>query len=358
VGLSLLNRADATVAVAMAVDCGAGAPREELLAASIRRAASLLCPTTPSDLVGSVTRVAQPLSDGDETLESEVTETLDALIGAGDLVEAIDEADGTRRRVVFLGSPRYVRRGSGDVVLLGVRPDATPLVGDELAARIDHVGHLRRVNATSDLDELLADYGLREIKVARWLRSPEAVRAEEFVRLFDDRLLGQAPSGQIPDLRVLDPTRPVGFYRGRWRPAGTGDSGRFVARRSQGYGADLWCYVEIRTGEPVRMIDLPTVSRDRGCDEAWRLQAAIDAQRGASQQIMVRGTGMGRVTLGLQAPPPRWLQRRWDLFGRPSSAMGALFAYDFASADAREELGFVIARLWLQRILAPKDEQA
>jgi hypothetical protein len=355
VGLKLLNQADAAVALATALGCPAGAPRERLLAESLRRAASLLCPTTPSDLVASVTRVLQPLGDGEGNLKNEVTETLDALVGAGDLVEAIDEADGTRRRVVFLGSPRYVRRASGDVVLLGVRPDATPLVGDELAARIDHVGHLRRVSATSDLDPLLADYGLREIRADRWLRSADPIEAEEFVRFFDDRLVGQAPSGQIPDLRVLDPTRPVAFYRGRWRPVAAGDTGRFVARRSQGYGADLWCYVEIRDGEPVRMIDLPLMSRDRGCDEAWRLQAALDAQRNEPQQVLVRGTGAGSITLGLQAPPPRWLQRRWDLFGRPCRAKGALFAYDFTSADAREELGFVIARLWLKCILARKD---
>lgn len=357
-GLSLLDRDDAVTAMAMAIDSGAGATREQIIAASLRRAASLLCPTTPAGLAGSVTRALRPLYEEQATLESEVAETLDALVGAGDLVEAIDEADGTRRRVVFLGSPRFVRRSSGDVVLLGVRPDATPLVGDELAARIDHVGHLRRVGATSDLDGLLADYGLREIKASRWLRSPEAVDADEFVRLYDDRLIAQPPSGQIPDLRILDPMRPAAFYRGRWRPIDAGENGRFVARRSQGYGADLWCYVEIRTGEPARMLDLPAISRDRGCDEAWRLQAAIDAQRGASQQVIVRGTGTGRVTLGLQAPPPRWLQRRWDLFGRPGRAKGALFAYDFPSTDVREELRFATARLWLERTLAPKDQQA
>ena len=74
----------------------------------------------------------------------------------------------------------------------------------------------------------------------------------------------------------------------RWREV-RADSGRFVARRDQAYGSNLWCYVELSNGEPQRLLDFPLAgSRWRGCDEAWRLQMAIDAQRGAPQRFRLQ----------------------------------------------------------------------
>lgn len=348
-GLTILSANDVASASELAVGLTAAAPKEQFIAASLRRAASLMCPTTPTDLIRSVARVLKPISREDDDLEARVSETLDALVGAGDLVEAVETTEGIRRRLIYLGHPRYVRRRTGDVVLLGVRPDARPIVGDELAPRVEQVGYLRRVPAAPDLYGLLSDYGIQEIKASRWIRAPEIGTTGEFLHVYEGELAVQPPSGEIPDLRVLDPDTPVTYYTGRWRAVNPKDSARFVARRSQGYGADLWCYVEVQNGEPIRMIDLPILGTDRGCDEAWRLQAAIDARRGHPQQISVSETGVGTTRLGLQAPPPRWLQRRWDLLGRPVRTKGALFAYDLAAHDLPEELSFAVDHLWLER---------
>lgn len=355
-GLSLLSLSEANAAVARGLDMSPAASPQQIIAESLRRAASLLCPTAPSTLVATVLRSLQPLADGDSWVDSDVSDVLETLIGIGDLVEGVDEIEGARRRVVYLGGPRYVRRESGDFVLIGVRPDGAPLVGDELTQRIEHTGHLRRVTASDDLADLMADYGVHEVKAARWLRAPAVVAADAVVDVYDRCLAVATRSGYVADLRILDPQRPTSYYRGRWRPVSTDDTGRFVARRSQGYGADLWCYVEVENGDAQRLVDLPAIGRDRGCDEAWRLQAAIDASRGHPQTLMVTGTGSGGIRIGLQAPPPRWLQRRWDLFGRQHQAKGVLFAYDFPPADAREEITFITEQLWLVRNVAAKDD--
>ena len=102
-----------------------------------------------------------------------------------------------------------------------------------------------------------------------------AQQIQEFDRLLDSA----APSREIPGLLLLDSQRPVRYYRGRWvEPAS--QSGRFVARRSQMYGAPLWCYAQMHDGNPEKFIDLPLArSRWHGFDEAWHLQMAIDAER-------------------------------------------------------------------------------
>jgi hypothetical protein len=324
-----------------------------IAAESIRRAASVRCPSTPLGLVEAVYQVIEPLFS---LTKDDVAEVLDAVVAAGDLVEATDESGGQRRRLLYLGPPRYVQRGSGDLLLLGVRPDGAPLVGEGLADRVHAVRHLRRLNAPTkgDLD-LVSLYGLTPISEGRWT-GHEAVRSaaevtETYVRLLNR----QGPSGEIPGLRILDPSRPPNYYRGRWRPADPSDSGLFVARRSQGYGADLWCFVELHDGSHRRLLDLPAVGRDRGCDEAWTLQAALDAERGVPQEVLIRPTGAGRVRLGLPSPPPQWLQRRWDLLGAPAPVRFALFGYEFSASDTRDELAFVSDHLWMSSRVITED---
>lgn len=327
-----------------------------LVAASLRRAASLMCPTTPSALILAVKNVLEPVSSIDD---DSLQETLDALINLGDLVESIEQPFGRRQKVIYLGQPRFIRRRSGDLILFGTRPDNLPLVGDALQDRVQETGYLRRiVKPNSEVYTLLETYGLIEMTEARWMESPEPVKATEFVKAYVQELNQQPRSGIIDGLRILDPKSSPSFYRGRWRPPTASDTGIFLARRSQGYGSDLWCFVELTAGEHHKLLDLPLaqIPGVRGCDEAWRLQAAIDAVNGNSQQLVIQRTGRGRVQLGLPTPPPKWLQRRWDLLGVPVRLSSTLFAYEFAAEDTREEVEFACTHLWMTKQIDQKEE--
>lgn len=354
-GLTIIRRADTTDLTYQALGLSIGAPVEQVIAAASRRAASVNCPTTPAALTAAVSRSLAPIIDEDD-LSGLVMQILERLVAMGDLVESVEERAGVRRTIIYLGGPRFIKRGNGDALLIGVRPDALPIVSDELVDDLEQYGYIRRVAARPELEGLLEDEGLREVKSTRWLRAPEVVSAEEFRAAYDARLKAAGPSGEIEGLRVLDPSTPNTYYRGRWRAPRKEHSGNFVARRGQRFGAELWAYVTVTDGEPVRLLDLPALTPDRGCDEAWQLQAAIDASNNNPQQITVHGTGRGGIGLALYAPPPRWLQRRWELIGQPSKIRGALFAYEFSPADAREELPFATERLWLTRYVAPSED--
>jgi len=185
--------------------------------------------------------------------------------------------------------------------------------------------------------------------VETWLKSPGAEPARQLLARYDALLDQVGASGAIPELVVLDPTKPVRYYRGRWSAPKVLD-GRYVGRRKQAYGADLWCYVELRAGEPERFIDLPAAhSRWRGCDDAWRLQMAIDAVRGSPQ--VVRTTERGEDTLlEVFSPVPMWCRRRWDALGEPVDQRGCLFAYTIPTPEISEELHFAEQMLWITRV--------
>jgi hypothetical protein len=253
--------------------------------------------------------------------------------------------------MLYLAFPGFVRRSSGSFFLFGIRPDAVPLVGEELSSLVEYERHVRRLpaNATPDADGLLAAYGLRKIPEDAWLGSPRPSASDELIRRFDMVLDTAPPSGDIQHLLVVDPTKEIAFYKGRWREPSARDNGRFVARRPQAYGSPIWCYAEIAGGVPVKIVDLPLPGADlhRGCDDAWRLQAALDASAGHPQLLRAKSLEAGRVVLDLFAPPPSWLQRRWDTLGTPTSSRGALVSYAMEQAEVDEELHYASRMLWL-----------
>lgn len=326
----------------------------EVLAAAVRRAASFLCPATPRALTRAVSDTRIGLVEAADS----VTDSIRAMVGSvaayGDLVEVpvTDDDGGPSRRTLFLAQPAYVRISEATCVLLGVPADGVALLDDALTERVEHDGHIRRLEFgdNEDPSSILAAAGLREYSEAQWLEHPPAEEAGAHVADYVLRLSRSGPSGSIEGFQILDGSQPVTYYRGRWRIPTKKDSGSFVARRPLQFGADAWCFVQLEGGEVVRLFDLPVHNRmNRGCDEAWRLQAAMDSVRGASQVVRSTDTPLpGRRLLHLLSPIPSWAQRRLDIVGRPVERQrGSLVSYSVDERQIDKELAFLQETMWL-----------
>lgn len=326
----------------------------EGLAGALRRAASYLCPCSAATLVRAVVRPLRGLVPDMEQAKELVEATLEAMISHGDVLEQPELQDGspTPRVLLYAAPASFVVRQSGLVILLGVAADQLSPLPSELERRIQYLGHVRRLSPSSASEDLRAELrqlGLLELASDAWLKTPKSSTATQALTASDRALDVVQPSRDIPGLLLLDPTKPVRYYRGRWTEPKT-QTGRFVARRQQAYGADLWCYVHLTNGQPERMIDLPQRGSPwRGCDEAWHLQMAIDAQRGAPQRFRVTSSG-DAVVLEFFSPAPAWARRRWDAIGEPVPSAGSLFAYRIANAEIDEERRFMREALWLEEM--------
>jgi len=329
----------------------------EAVAGALRRAATFLCPCTAPTLVRAVVRPMRGLVQHLDAFKELVQDTLEAMIAHGDILEHrdVEEDPGHGAAALLYAAPAgFVARESGTVFLLGVATDQLSALSDELEARVEYVNHLRRLSTApgEDLRSDLLQLGLIEVAYSAWLRAPEPETAAQHVARLDRLLDAAQPSRDVPGLLLLDPARDVRYYRGRWVEP-RAQSGRYVARRNQAYGADLWCYIEMRDGNPERLIDFPGAdSRWRGCDEAWRLQMAIDAHCGNSQRFRVRSGPAGTSLIEFFSPLPMWVRRRWDAVGEPVAASGCLFAYRLNHAELPEELRFASDSLWLQEVSA------
>lgn len=327
----------------------------EAIAGALRRMAGFLCPCGATTLVRGVVHPLRGLVDDLDAVKGLVEETLEAMIAHGDVLEQryVEAHPGDGGPMLLYAAPAsFVARESGTVILLGVTSNQLSALPDDFEARIEYVNHLRRLNPApgEDLRAELRQLGIIEISYHAWLKEPPPVTPTQHLAQLDSLLNAAQPSREIPGLSLLDPARSVRYYRGRWVELRS-QSGRFVARRSQAYGSQLWCYVQLRDGNPERFIDLPIAgSRWRGCDEAWRLQMAIDAQRGEPQRFRIRpGPGRTRV-MEFFSPVPMWARRRWDAVGEPVPGSGCLFAYRLEEAEVAEEVRFAREVLWLDEM--------
>ena len=327
----------------------------EAMASSLRRTAGFLCPCSNRTLMHAVVEPLRGLVDDLEALRQACGEVLEALVAHGDLLELpITDSDGAsgRRSLLHTAPPSFVRRESGVLILLGIVPDGVSPLPEEIEQYVKHTNHvlLLAPGAEGEFADQLLDLGYIELSLNAWTKAPKRETARQYLGRFHELLEGEPPSGEIPGLLLLDPQRSVRYYRGRWVETTT-QTGRFVARRTQAYGADLWCYVEVKKGNPVKLVDLPTrTSIWRGCDVAWHLQAAIDYDRDAPQLFRLRPGPRGTRVIDFFSPVPMWARRRWDTIGEPVVSQGSLFSYKFSHAEVEGELSFLREDLWLAEL--------
>jgi len=242
------------------------------------------------------------------------------LVSSGDLLEL--RQTGAHARLLFLGPPSYVEKQAGEFLLLGVRPNAAALIDvDSLGAEIIYEAHTRSVVLDPDSAvKVLGALGLHRLTREQWTRSPRQETAAIIVAQARERLAAVRSPGQVNGLSIIDSAAPVRYYKGRWRDPVSRDSGIFVGRRPQAYGAPIWCAVEIADGLPQAVLDMPVDSAVApGWDEARRLQAAIDAERGGPQQYRVIETAQAgdQRLFDFFGPLPSWAERYLDLTGLP-----------------------------------------
>lgn len=326
----------------------------EAIAGALRRAAGFHCPCARKTLVQSVVQPLRGLVNDFDATKATVEQTLEAIIALGDIHEYPEvDSDGEARGPVLLypAPPSFVARESGNVILLGVGSDQVSPLPDDLVARVRQANHVRWIvpNQGEDVSTELSESGWIELSATRWMSGPARETPSQHLAKIDGRLNRSGPSGDVPGLSLLDPESSVRFYPRRWVGAKS-QSGRFVARRSQAYGADLWCYIELRNGDPERLVDLPVEPTQwRGCDEAWRLQMAIDAHRGKPQHFRIISGPSGTRVVQFFSPVPMWAQRRWDTVAEPIPPSGCLFAYRMRESELAEELRFAREELWLEQ---------
>ncbi len=327
-----------------------GLTSTEGIAASLRRAASFMCPTSPARLVDAVLGALGPLG-GDDLQRDEIVQLLDQLAASGDLLELRHES-GRSTRLLYLAPPSFIERVPGNYLLVGVRPFGAPLISDELADAIEYEGHTRILTLNlDDAETQLRSRGLQKVPKKRWVATPGIEAPADLIERHRARLNVADEAGELDGLKLLDPAAKVRYYRGRWRTPATTDTGDFVARRPQAYGADLWCLVRFEAGVPMRLMEFPVADPVvPGRDEAWRYQMAIDAQRGKPQEFRIRrgARPTDKVAIDFFSPLPGFAERYVQFAGLAlGKTPGSLFSFRLPTEALNDVTKFLTDLLWM-----------
>ena len=319
---------------------------------ALRRAVYWLAPASSTDIVRFVAKPLEPLGIDRPAIEA----MLDDLLVYGDVLEMHKlTTDPWHAPDVVLrpAPPTFVQRSDGSIILLGIAGDQpTPLTPD-LAAKVDERGPVRRLVVPGELAiaSHLRLLGIVQISEATWLRTPAKETAATHLDRSTQRL-AQVPfeAAAIPNLEILDPSRPVRYYPGRWRTPDDGTCGAFLARRPRRYGSNLWSIAEFSNGESHRLLDLRDDSdRQRSCDIGWRFQAARDAVDGHPQELRVcRGGDFAEFDFF--SPLPAFAERRLALVGHKSNKQGCLFSYIIPLQNAAAETQALCDMLWMRAL--------
>jgi hypothetical protein len=325
----------------------------EALATLVRRIASFTCPCSPSTLVSVAVELIEPLRQLDNLRET-LAGVVDTLTAGGDLVESLDITGESANRVIYLTPPSFVEISDTLFLLLGGGPDGTFPLPSDLVTLVEPTTHCRRlrVHDRNRTVDALLHAGFLPVEPNTWLKAPPVSSCQEHLAYYDSLLDQVGPAGTLEEIVLLDSQRSVTYYVGRWAKPKK-HSGRYLARRPQAYGADLWCFALFEQGRVVRLVDLPVrETRWRSCDEAWHLQQALDAVSGTPQRYRRRSAAAkNAIVLDFFSPLPLWASRRWDYVGTPTLAgSGSLLSYLFLDYQLEQELTFARERMWLQEL--------
>ena len=152
----------------------------------------------------------------------------------------------------------------------------------------------------------------------------------------------------MDDVEIISHGGNVKYYKGRWQILAN-QTGNYVARRPQKFGAKLWCYLETVNGNVIKVLDLPIhKSRNRACDEAWHLQSAIDRISGNPQILSIKNVDEDNLLFEFFSPIPQWSQRYLDALGTRQNTSGCLFSYIIPSTVFEEVERFFEEMLWIK----------
>jgi len=324
----------------------------DLIKPALRRGLFLLAPSSRADLIQFVAAPLVPLGITRHDIEAK----LDELVTYGDALEmrklASDPWDAPPA-VLRPAPPSFVKRGDGALIILGVAGDHLSALTPELQARVVETGPVRLLRASDDdaLPAHLKLLGLMQLSEQAWLRTPKVETAVAHRQSWIAQLERVAETaGRIDDLEILDPERSIRFYAGRWHQQIASTTGIFVARRPQLYGARLWSIAQFTNGACHRLLDVyEDEERQRPCDIAWRLQAAIDAAAGHPQEVRVEGRP-GIERLDFFSPLPAFAERRLALIGTKQAGTGCLFSFDIDPVHVEAELTELKTSLWMRPV--------
>lgn len=294
-----------------------------ILALAMRRLCATLCPCSREQLLTWGVRSLSFLDqcEGDVPLEQVLDDTIEALLIAGDILEAGPRNGSGQGPLVYLCAPSFMQIGDR-IYLLGIAEDDAQYLPIYACKQLVFEGATRFFHDFT-LSRDLEAVGLQCISPGHWSRKLPATTADHHRRELEKLLIDEGQSGDLGPVKVLAhaTTDPVG-YRARWKDPQS-ERGLHVFRVPRTYGSPAWYLGDFLDGRINTFMPFPLLEPGgRACDAAWLAQLAIDATHGRPNRYS-KVQGEQGALLRLEFPIPLMIHRRLGLLsGRIQCGQG------------------------------------
>jgi hypothetical protein len=323
---------------------------DALLVQLVRAAALTNSPCTGQVLKREVIRGLRGLAD-EAALSPLLDVLLAQLIEVGDLIEPglVSQVEELPPGTLFVAPLSFSMLSAKTAFVFGLTFDDEVITTNKLLSRLRVSGPSRRLHGLEDEDirGKLRAAGLRELSVKAWLKEPPRCTPGELVAHHAKQLKRAAPSeAAIDSLEILS-SQAGSTYLSCWTSP-SGQSGTFIARRPKAFGAYVWMGVQLDNGKVVQTQTFPSRGAQvRGCDEAWRLQLAIDAIAGTRQEYRLT-TNSEHARFDFLFPLPLWAARRMHVLGRSVPRVRGICSFEVDRAVVAETVQFLKEEVWLK----------
>ena len=284
-----------------------------ILAQAVRRLCATLCPCSREQLLTWSARSLDFLSQCEAgiSLEQMLDDTIEALMVAGDILEAGSRNGSEQGPLVYLCAPSFMQIGNR-IYLLGIAEDDAQYLPTHACNRLVFEGATRFFPDCTLWPDLEAA-GLHCISLGQWSRKLPVTTADHHRRELEKLLIDEGQHGDLGPVKVLThATADPSGYLARWKDPRS-ERGLHVFRVPRTYGSPAWYIGDFLDGRIDTHMPLPLLEPGgRACDAAWLAQLAIDATHGRPNRYF-KEQGEQGVLLRLEFPIPLMIHRRLGL---------------------------------------------
>lgn len=322
-----------------------------LIASLLRRLCGFMCPCPQRTILAAAKRSLAPLGVGAQPLIEQLASVLEELLVVGDVIE-VSRIGGAlfdeNRDWLFCAPPSFLEL-DGRCYVFGIAPDDAPVLVGRLRHRLRHDAVMRYIEDEQDsVAETLAFLGMRQLSAATWLPRASEQSPQRFLDHLTNRLAVDGLEGQIPASEWLAHASERHLpYDRRWQAAAQ-QSGMYIGRATPEFGARVWFVATLVSGKIERSLVLPlTDGQDRACDQAWRIQLALDASQGmpSRYRALPDADGMG---VSVDFPLPLASRRRLVLLGGMRNYNVGAGAFWIPNAAWPQAERYLQMELWLR----------
>ena len=252
----------------------------------------------------------------------DLEEYIQDIVSYGDLLELSDvlvkNGNNYPKNTLFLSQNKFIRYSEKEFYLLGISNENEFPFNTDFEKLVTYSGPAKILTLENerDIETLKEKFGFSELPKEYWLNLPKE-EIKDYYSFALKELKNSPNEITIENLEIFSHYN-TNNYRKRKKLL-ENETGIFVCKKSHTFGSQMWGLIKTDNGKILNFIELPfkknIKNNIRACDEAWRLNCAIDMENKFPQKYKILDDKLNKKWIQFFSPVPKWVERKLIIQG-------------------------------------------